>query len=75
MDFFGSVFFCIWAKYGDFLYFFRIQSEYRKIRTRKTTNLDTFHSVITKHIQNNDVFFVPSENIRKPVVFQYFKGL
>ena len=38
--------------------FFRIQSEYGKIRTRITPNTDTFHAVyiLTKHVTFEETF-------------------
>ena len=41
--YFWSVFSCIWTEDGDLLRKSRIQCEYRKIRTRITPYLDTFH--------------------------------
>ena len=43
MEFSWSVFSRIRTEYGEII---RIQSEYRKIRTRKTANTNTFYAVI-----------------------------
>ena len=41
----------------------RIQSEYRKIRTRKTPNADTFHSVLTRFFNSVFPIFSPGFKI------------
>ena len=40
----------------------RIQSESRKIRTRKTPNMDTFHAVFTSHLMGESLFRVTHSN-------------
>ena len=50
--FFWFVFSCIWTEYGDLL---RIQSEYRKIRTRNNSLLDTFHIVSMENKTLKDI--------------------
>ena len=40
----------------------RIQSESRKIRTRKTPNMDTFHAVFTSHLVGESLFRVTYSN-------------
>ena len=44
-NFFWSVFSRIWTEYGDLRSKLRIQSKCGKIRTRKTSYLDSFHVV------------------------------
>ena len=50
-SFFWSVFSCIWTEYGDLLINLRIQSEYRKIRTRNNS--------VFGHFSCRDAFRVP----------------
>ena len=49
-SYFWSVFSCIRTEYGDLR---RFQSEYRKIRTRKTPYLNNFHAVSTSRLRLN----------------------
>ena len=44
---------------------FRVQSESRRMRTRKTPNTDTFHAVIIKSSQD----FIVSDLLIVPLVF------
>ena len=46
-EFFWSVFSRIWTEHGEMLLTLCIQSEYKKIWTRKTPSTDTFHAVIS----------------------------
>ena len=45
LEFFWSVFSRIRTEYGEMGVSLRIQSECRKIQTRKTRHMDTFHAV------------------------------
>ena len=53
----GPFFSCIWTEYGDLL--LRIQSEYRKIRTRKKLRIWTFFTqLVIQHGRHKVLHYV-----------------
>ena len=68
-EFYSSVFSSIWTEYGEI----QSQSECGKIRTRETSNTDTFHAVRYINKFHKTIKFI-SEHWRNKIVFLDTKG-